>query len=587
MEKQGLQKEKESYELKEVLFEALEDSSSSLDTNYQRIRERIDNSLEIHKTMKGYHKKGLTLSEKTEKEILKLFSGKTSQPVLDTSFESNKSTVSSGLTESVERSESLTSLRDEEIVTDTRQHKSYLERFVTVHFGKNNEKTLVYDRNNHTYTYITPSLPVKNLVLSGGGAKGIYYGGVFQALEERKMLKHIDNISGSSIGALVAGLVAVGMPSEELLKITNFEQYFPEKMHNNGEKVIDLIRTEARKYVKENIIKLLATKLKRKIKFEDIELRHIGSLAKQLDVEDRDLIGKLWVLVRKLQSEQRIGQITFDDLRTLHAVFPEVFKELTVTAVCRESEKDVPFYFDADHTPDLDIGLACRASSSLPIKFDPTPIDKSLLPGYKSYFSNSENNHPTFIDGGYFDNVPLQPMHNKQDIPAERGEEDQNLQTLIVVFDQATRVNDPQSLFLEEKIPTGRNLSNMGAIARQIFENKMMIKHLGIKAQKTFPESVDAKLEDIRRRYAQRAIILTPTIGTTDFSEADERAEELQEVGYQGTNEYLDFHNKERVAHKVKSQEQLLALIPVTDKEEKEQMMNALAEMDYRQLSLN
>ena len=42
------------------------------------------------------------------------------------------------------------------------------------------------------------------LVLGGGGAKGAYQVGVLKALKEYKLLKHVDCVSGTPIGALNA-----------------------------------------------------------------------------------------------------------------------------------------------------------------------------------------------------------------------------------------------------------------------------------------------------------------------------------------------------------------------------------------------
>ncbi|HPW27544.1 MAG TPA: patatin-like phospholipase family protein, partial [Tenuifilaceae bacterium] len=47
-----------------------------------------------------------------------------------------------------------------------------------------------------------------SLVLSGGGAKGCAHIGVIKALEENGI--PIDNVSGTSIGAIVGGLYAMG-----------------------------------------------------------------------------------------------------------------------------------------------------------------------------------------------------------------------------------------------------------------------------------------------------------------------------------------------------------------------------------------
>lgn len=56
--------------------------------------------------------------------------------------------------------------------------------------------------------------PVIGLVLSGGGAKGIAHAGVLKVLEEMKI--PIDIIVGTSAGASVAGVYAMGMPLDEI-----------------------------------------------------------------------------------------------------------------------------------------------------------------------------------------------------------------------------------------------------------------------------------------------------------------------------------------------------------------------------------
>lgn len=56
--------------------------------------------------------------------------------------------------------------------------------------------------------------PVVGLVLSGGGAKGIAHVGVLKVLEEMKI--PIDVIVGTSAGASVAGVYAMGMPMDEI-----------------------------------------------------------------------------------------------------------------------------------------------------------------------------------------------------------------------------------------------------------------------------------------------------------------------------------------------------------------------------------
>jgi predicted acylesterase/phospholipase RssA len=55
----------------------------------------------------------------------------------------------------------------------------------------------------------------KNLVLSGGGVRGLYYIGFMKYYSEK--LKHFTNIVGTSIGAFVAVAIALGYSGEELL----------------------------------------------------------------------------------------------------------------------------------------------------------------------------------------------------------------------------------------------------------------------------------------------------------------------------------------------------------------------------------
>jgi NTE family protein len=60
----------------------------------------------------------------------------------------------------------------------------------------------------------------RNLVMEGGGAKGIAYGGALIELESRGILKDIQRVGGSSAGAIQACLLAVGYSAEEINHIT-------------------------------------------------------------------------------------------------------------------------------------------------------------------------------------------------------------------------------------------------------------------------------------------------------------------------------------------------------------------------------
>lgn len=55
------------------------------------------------------------------------------------------------------------------------------------------------------------------LVLSGGGAKGLYHIGVLQALEENEVA--IDYVAGTSMGSIISGLYAAGYTPEQMRQI--------------------------------------------------------------------------------------------------------------------------------------------------------------------------------------------------------------------------------------------------------------------------------------------------------------------------------------------------------------------------------
>jgi len=61
------------------------------------------------------------------------------------------------------------------------------------------------------------------LVLSGGGAKGVAHIGVIKALEENGI--PIDYIAGTSMGAIVGSMYAMGLTPEEMLNIIKSDDF--------------------------------------------------------------------------------------------------------------------------------------------------------------------------------------------------------------------------------------------------------------------------------------------------------------------------------------------------------------------------
>lgn len=61
-----------------------------------------------------------------------------------------------------------------------------------------------------------PAQPYRNLALEGGGIRGIAYCGAFEVLEARGILDSIENVAGTSVGAVAGALLSVGYRPGEI-----------------------------------------------------------------------------------------------------------------------------------------------------------------------------------------------------------------------------------------------------------------------------------------------------------------------------------------------------------------------------------
>lgn len=78
------------------------------------------------------------------------------------------------------------------------------------------EKLSLFKDQHNCVIQIKTSPQVENLVLSGGGVRGLIDIGAIKALEEYGLLNQISNIAGTSIGALIGAALSFGMNSHDL-----------------------------------------------------------------------------------------------------------------------------------------------------------------------------------------------------------------------------------------------------------------------------------------------------------------------------------------------------------------------------------
>jgi predicted acylesterase/phospholipase RssA len=416
--------------------------------------------------------------------------------------------------------------------------------------------SIIYNPIENKYIYISSAPPIKNLVISGGGAKGIILAGVLKAFEEHKngdFIAEIDNIAGSSVGAVVAAFISSGIKADDLINaLSNAD--FPALLghskipvYKDGLPLMNFVRTNMKTAI-----------LKR---------------AAELDLTDQTKRVQLQNIVQAISDE---APLTFSMLQSLHEIDPAAFKSLTVTATCRETGDT--FYFNAKNTPNMDIVTAVRASSSLPIILKPVKIDREqLLPGYSLVKPNK--NALTFTDGGCFKNIPVDVMQDTQGQTAEnRGEKGQNLQTLALVFDETTTPGEEQSPFLDHKVEP-HTLYDSTKLSEK-FLRDILGKYLGgIKTSKKLTKMKEDGLEEIRLNYTQRHIPLKIPLKTTDFKKAKKQEKMYIQKGYEQGQEYLDMHEGELFYRSFDHLEDLLKQLPEEKKETTHQLLPQLKKM--------
>lgn len=198
------------------------------------------------------------------------------------------------------------------------------------------------------------------VALAGGGLKGLAHIGALKALEELGI--EIDYITGTSSGAMMAALYAMGYTPEEMIQVTK-------------ESYKKIIKFKKRVFLKAGIKFLLSRKIELQGIINGEEIEHIiEKYAQQKEI-------------RKMSDiQKKFAMITVDSKTT---------KKTILT-----STNDINREKDVEYLSNIPIGKAVHASMSFPAIFTPCK--------YKEY---------CFIDGGTVDNLPVQTL---KDIGAEK-----------------------------------------------------------------------------------------------------------------------------------------------------------------------
>jgi NTE family protein len=207
------------------------------------------------------------------------------------------------------------------------------------------------------------SYDYKNLALEGGGVRGIAYAGAFKALEEKGILKNIENVAGTSAGAIAGLMLSIGYTATEMDSVL---MSLPFQKFNDGKGgLLGKYRRVKRKFG-----------VYKGDKFED------------------------WIknmLVKKTGNEN----LTFRELHEMK-LKDATYKDLycTGTNISRQRLE----VFSYKNTPDFSLATAVRISGGVPIYFTPIALDDSLR-NIEPQDTSSYVNY--YVDGGLLCNYPI------------------------------------------------------------------------------------------------------------------------------------------------------------------------------------
>ena len=201
------------------------------------------------------------------------------------------------------------------------------------------------------------------LVLSGGGAKGLYHIGVLKALEENSI--PIDYVAGTSMGAIVGGLYSIGLSPDEI----------------------------AAEFISPQIQIWLSGKIEDKYRYYFKQMRRTGAM---LNMHlDTSLKHPTSIFSSSIVPSNQLDLAFISFFAASSVACGNDFDKLMVPFRCVASDivgrRPVVFR-------DGDLGKAVRASMSIPVVFTPIKEDSTML-----------------YDGGMFNNFPWQVLEKDFD----------------------------------------------------------------------------------------------------------------------------------------------------------------------------
>ena len=395
----------------------------------------------------------------------------------------------------------------------------------------------------------------KYIAFSGGGAKGNIYSGVHETLKTSGVLDGVEEVAGSSAGAITAAVVASGITEEDFQKLgqnTNFKNLLGEgtdvpiagiKINAGGEPLEDLIRKSVSKNVTDyfkntDILEVCDTRLQE----INNELTAIKGNDDQESLDRTVLLEKQQVGLQSISDGggaklnemnkrvQETGKVTFGDLDVLHNLDPIKFKGLIITATNNKTGELM--LFNAKDTPNVEIAKAAHASSSIPYVFKPVTID-----GVE------------YADGGCYDNIPLKyfnkqdsknDIENISDSPDKIQEAKKQGRSLALAFSSSGDMGTD----LNTAIYSGKSNITDGFMSRVITSMLKIAQSMGFaKSLTDHVKNNENTYQKVRDNALDTIGLDTKDVGTLSFDGAQEKAGYLHVKGSLQTARHFENHD--------------------------------------------
>jgi len=189
-----------------------------------------------------------------------------------------------------------------------------------------------------TAAQTAPPGPYRNLVMEGGGIRGIAYGGALAELDRQGVLAGIRRVGGTSAGAIQAALLAVGYSPAEIIAVVND---MPVQRLNDGRLIFFGGSARLLKqygwYRGDQFARFMGELVARKTGSADLTLGQLHALAAQ--GRGRDLYVTGTNLTR--QQTQVFSYETHPDLRVADAVRISMSIPLYFRAVLLDAQGQV------------------------------------------------------------------------------------------------------------------------------------------------------------------------------------------------------------------------------------------------------